>query len=87
MTARDTIDKIDRQLVKLFAQRLQAAEVALREKQTAGTPIHDPAREQEVLENVKKHARELGVDTRVTEELFQQIIAYMREHQNKLNTS
>jgi chorismate mutase/prephenate dehydratase len=46
---RQEIDQIDRQLVKLFEERMHLAHDVARYKQQAGLPIHDPHREAAVL--------------------------------------
>lgn len=54
--AREKIDRIDEELVKLFLDRLAISrDVAMAKRQTGG-PITDPAREREILSRVSKAA-------------------------------
>ena len=54
--AREKIDNIDEQLMKLFLERLEVArEVALAKRERGG-PITDPAREREILSRVSEEA-------------------------------
>jgi len=55
-TAREKIDAIDEQMMKLFLARLEVArEVALAKRERGG-PITDPAREREILSRVSEEA-------------------------------
>jgi len=53
---RNRIDEIDNELLQLFMRRMDiSAEIAQYKKQY-NMPIHDPAREQQVLHNLSKKA-------------------------------
>ena len=52
-TLRARIDAIDRQLVALLGERAACALEIGRLKDAAGLPVYQPAREAEVLENVR----------------------------------
>lgn len=70
---RDRIDAIDRQLVALLGERASCALAIGRLKEIAGLPIYQPAREAEVLANVRiANAGPLDDDAMVR--LFERII-------------
>jgi chorismate mutase len=70
---RDRIDAIDRQLVALLGERASCALAIGRIKELKGLPIYQPAREAEVLSNVRGHnAGPLDNDAMVR--LFERII-------------
>lgn len=48
--ARDTINKIDREMARLFEQRMDAAKVVAQYKKENGMPIDDFVREKEIIE-------------------------------------
>ena len=47
--ARMTIDSVDREMAKLFAERMQAAAVIAAYKEEHGLPVEDIAREDELI--------------------------------------
>ena len=47
--ARETIDRVDRQMAELFAERMRAAEAVAAYKKEHGLPVEDPSREGEVI--------------------------------------
>lgn len=55
---RKQIDEIDAQLVKLFVARMNAAGKIGEYKRAHGLPVLNAAREQQVLDEVAKHAGE-----------------------------
>ena len=48
--AREIINKVDREMAKLFTERMHAAEMIAQYKRERGLPILDPEREREVIE-------------------------------------
>jgi chorismate mutase len=50
---RKTIDELDEQIVGLISKRAEAAKAIGAVKRTAGQPIYEPKREQDVFEHVK----------------------------------
>lgn len=59
-----------RPLAALSAERLATADVVAAAKWGTGSPIDDPAREQEVLNSVADQARQLGADPAATMRIF-----------------
>lgn len=47
---REKINRIDQQLVTLFAERMLASDAIGRYKRENGLPVRDPAREDEIIE-------------------------------------
>lgn len=47
--AREKIDRIDREMAELFAQRMEAAKEVVLYKKSTGTPIFDPVREEAII--------------------------------------
>ena len=70
---RAEIDRIDRQLVALLNERAECALQIGRLKEEAGLPVYQPAREAEVLTNVR--AASAGpLDAEALARLFERII-------------
>jgi chorismate mutase len=70
---RRRIDDIDRQLVALLSERARCAVAIGHVKEAAGLPMYQPAREQEVLANVRA-ANPGPLDDRAITRLFERII-------------
>ena len=81
--ARGEIERIDRQLVTLIAERVQAAREIGRAKRDAGLRTLDPAREAVVVRRAGELAREAGLDDEVVRRIFWQLIALSRNAQNE----
>jgi chorismate mutase len=80
---RGEIERIDRQLVTLIAERVQAARQIGRAKRDAGMNTLDPAREAVVVRRAGELAREAGLDDEVVRRIFWQLIALSRNAQNE----
>ena len=52
---RETIDRIDREIVELLNLRTRAVEDIGRAKEAAGLPIYEPKREDDVYRNILAH--------------------------------
>jgi len=78
---RKKIDETDAQIIRLIAERIKVSEQIGQEKRKRGQQIQDLAREQQVLENVKKLARQEKVDPSEIENIYQQVIALSRNVQ------
>ncbi len=70
---RARIDAIDRRLVALLGERAACALEVGRLKEEAGLPIYQPAREAEVLANVRA-ANEGPLDNEAIARLFERVI-------------
>ncbi|MEU5001961.1 chorismate mutase [Streptomyces sp. NPDC021622] len=57
-------------LADLSAQRLATADLVAAAKYGTDSPIDDPAREKQVLDDVARQAREVGADPEVTVRIF-----------------
>ena len=80
---RGEIERIDRQLVTLIAERVQAAREIGRAKRDAGLKTLDPAREAVVVRRAGELAREAGLDDEVVRRIFWQLIALSRNAQTE----
>ena len=72
-TIRARIDEIDRQLVALLSERASCALAIGRLKELAGMPIYQPAREADVLSNVRT-VNAGPLDDEAMTRLFERII-------------
>jgi chorismate mutase len=70
---RRRIDALDQQLVELLNERASCALEVGRRKEAVGQPIYQPAREAEVLANVRK-ANKGPLDDSAMTRLFERII-------------
>ena len=79
---RKEIDRIDRELVALFVQRMEVAAGIAAYKQQHGLPVLDAAREQDKMQQVAELAPEpLRTDTM---ELYRTLFALSRGYQQRL---
>ena len=74
-SARDALDRIDRQLVELLGRRLETVSGIARIKSEGLSFLRDHERESQVLARIEDWARELGIDRFRTQEIFREIIA------------
>ena len=78
---RRKIDDTDAQIVSLIAQRAKLATEIGGEKRKQGRQIEDPQREEAILENVRKLARQEGINELDTEAIYRQIVITARSLQ------
>jgi len=71
---RKQIDEADTQIAKLIAERIRIAEKIGREKKKLGKQIEDAEREERVLENVRRIAREENINQEAIESIYRQIV-------------
>lgn len=82
---REQIDIIDDELVRLFAKRMDISKQVAEYKKENNLPIHVPAREREILQEVaKKSGADLSDYTRV---LYSMIFELSRSYQRRQNTT
>jgi len=81
---RARIDDIDRRLVDLLTERARCALELGRLKEEQGIPLHQPAREAEVLANVRK-ANGGPLDDEAVVRLFERIIDEARRLERLAN--
>ena len=80
---RKEIDRIDREMVKLFTERMDIAADIGRFKQEKGLPVYDPQREQEKLSALGEQTRE---ELRpYVEKLYAAIFELSRSYQHSLD--
>ena len=83
---REKIDRIDRELVKLFCERMQVSADVAEYKRTVGKPITDAARERALLNKISELAGEEMED--YTRTLYATILSISKAYQHeRLNTS
>ena len=80
--ARGEIERIDRQLIGLIAERVQVAREIGRAKRGARLNTLDPAREAVVVRRAGELAREAGLDDEVVRRIFWHLIALSRSAQS-----
>ena len=78
---RDEIERIDRSLVELIAQRVQLARRVGAVKRAAGLPTLDPPREAAVVRRAGVLAREAGLDDEDVRYIFWHLIGLSRRTQ------
>jgi chorismate mutase len=81
--ARGEIERIDRELIALIAERVRVARQIGRAKREAGMNTLDPAREAAVVRRAGEIARELELDDEVVRRIFWQLIALSRSVQSE----
>ena len=81
LPVRNDIDRIDKELLKLFTERMQCAERVAEIKRKACIPVLNAAREQVILDRVKKEAGEYG-DSAVA--LYSAIMSISRARQHNM---
>jgi chorismate mutase/prephenate dehydratase len=72
---RQEIDKLDKQLLAILAQRRELTERVIQSKAAANTPIRDEAREHSLIRQRIADGRPLGLDPQLIVKLFHEIIA------------
>ena len=78
---RKDIDRIDRQLLDLFRQRMDCAKQVAKIKAEQNLPVLNPAREAEILDRVEQEAGEFGGAARV---IFSTLMEVSRACQHEL---
>lgn len=78
---RDDIERIDRQIIALLAERLSLGKRTGELKRAAGMAILDPTREAAVIRRVSGTAREAGLPSEPVREIFWQIVGMSRRVQ------
>ena len=80
---RDEIERVDREIVRLLADRVALGQRTGALKRDAGLPILDPTREAAVIRRVTTVAREAGLPTEPVREIFWQIFVMSRRSQEQ----
>jgi isochorismate pyruvate lyase len=71
---RRQIDKLDRRLVELLAERSRLVDGVVRYKRTHHMAVVDRGREDEMLARIAELAKEEGLDPRVAQQVLRTII-------------
>jgi len=79
---RTKIDAVDRELVRLMAERLAVSRAIGEVKSRAGLPVLDAAREKVVLNKVHALAEEQGADGRDIERVYERLIEISKSVQH-----
>ena len=77
---RANIDGLDREIVRLLAERAKYVVQAARFKKTKAD-VHAPARVEKVVENVRRYASEFGAPADVVEKGYRVLIKGFTEHE------
>lgn len=80
---RDEIDRIDRELIRLVADRLQSSVEIARIKAARGLEMRSPDREAELIAEASRDAVAVGIDPRFAEELMKLVLAHSRAAQRE----
>lgn len=78
---RARIDEIDDRLLRLLKDRFDLVEEVISIKQAGGMDVVQPARFQELLDNLKEKAVELGVSPQAVESIWHAIHETSIKHQ------
>ena len=81
--SRESIDRIDKQIVELFEERMKVAGDVAEYKRNTGKKVFDPEREAQKLETLGAMASS-EFNERATRELFSQIMSISRKYQYTL---
>ncbi len=73
-SVRETIEDVDRQILAHLKHRMALVEAVARTKIEAAAPFRDRAREEQVLQRVRHHAVQLGLDAHEIERLYRLIM-------------
>ena len=78
---RDEIERVDRAIVSLLAERITLGRRTGELKRQAGLPILDPTREAAVIRRATGAARDVGLPPEPIREVFWQIVGMSRRAQ------
>ena len=80
---RDEIEEIDREIVESIARRTYVVESIAEVKKERGMEIHDPKREEVVLDRVAERAEALDVDSEDVREVFELLMDISKKEQRR----
>ncbi len=83
-TIRGDIEKVDFEILRLLARRMELAEAIIEEKKKLGLPINDDRQNALVLKRAMERATELNVDTASVREIFQMLIQMSIDRQHEM---
>jgi len=73
-SVRESIEEVDRQILACLKRRMALVEAIAQTKIDAAAPFRDRAREEQVLQRVRHHAVQLGLDAHEIERLYRSIM-------------
>jgi chorismate mutase len=82
---RSEVKKVDLEILKLLAKRMELVSEILEEKKKQGLSINDERQNELVLKRSMDKATELGLDTAAVKSLFQTIIQMSINRQHELS--
>jgi len=71
---RGGIDKCDKEMIQIIANRMKLIPLIASLKKENGIPRYQPAREKEIIENLRHLAEKLGLNPDLVEEIIKLII-------------
>ena len=80
---RDTIDRLNDEIIILIAERQKAALAIGGVKKRYGKPVVDRSREQAILDKIREKAQAKGLDPDALERVFREIIRLCVEAEEK----
>ena len=80
---RDEIEEIDREIVESIERRTYVVESIAEVKKERGMEIHDPKREEVVLDRVAERAEALDVDSEDVREVFELLMDISKKEQRR----
>lgn len=78
--SRKKIDEIDREITRLFEERMEVANDVAAYKRSTGKRVYDPEREEEKLKTLRGYVNN-GFNETAVEDLFRQIMSISRRYQ------
>ena len=78
---RERLDEVDQQLIEALASRQQLIDEVAAAKADSGKDVQDPEREAEILDRLRRHAREAGLPPSLVSDLYERIFAHSVRHQ------
>ncbi|CAJ36602.1 chorismate mutase [Methanocella arvoryzae] len=79
------IARVDDDIIRLLARRMELAELVLKEKKRLGLPINDDRQNALVLKRAMEKATELNVDTAAVREVFSILIRMSIDRQHEMS--
>lgn len=80
---RAEIERVDRSLVELIAERVRLGRRAAVSKAAAGLPLLDPGQEAAVIRRVAEWSRETDLPTETVRDIFWTLVALTRQAQDR----
>ncbi|WP_424358649.1 chorismate mutase [Methanocella sp. MCL-LM] len=79
------IARVDDDIIRLLARRMELAELVLEEKKRLGLPINDDRQNALVLKRAMEKATELNIDTAAVREIFSILIRMSIDRQHEMS--